>query len=446
MVLLGWCVGIVAACRAGPWDPLDLESRIAPFVRLPYLQTVDPEGAWVLWRADAAARDSFLYRVADGPEWRRAAVERRAVPRDDGDGARVPSAVADRLVRLSGLPPGTEVEYRVRADGVGFGPARFRTAPPSGGGGEVRVLAFGDSGWGSEAQLRLARLMEVFGPDLAVHTGDIAYPSGSARDFTLRHFHVYRKLLASVPFFPSAGNHDLETESGRPYERAFLWPAPRTGARYYGFRWGDVRFFALDTSGEPAGRELRRGEGAQYEWLVAALDSARGEPGLRWTVVYMHHPVYGHPTGFAGKGPDPDLRKALVPLFERYGVDLVLMGHDHHYERSLPLRDGKAVPPGCGPVYIVTGGGGASLFARGIRPAPLTARAARAHHFLELRIGDHLTVGRAVDVEGRALDAFRVRPYEGEGRAGPDCEPDARERPGNASSAATARSLSSGAL
>lgn len=421
--LLAGTLGLVvlATCRPGPWNPYADLVEIAPFVRLPYVQAVSGTGAWVLWRAPVAVRDSFEYRVEGSAEWRWAAVARTLVPARP-EAAAAADTLVDRTVHLTGLPPDTRIEYRVHAEGVSPTAGAFRTAPGERGTEPVRVLAFGDSGWGSENQLRLASAMLEEPWDLAVHVGDIAYGQGTEREFTLRHFRVYADLLSSVPLFPAPGNHDLRTAGGQPYDRAFRWSAARLEVRYYTFRWGPIRFFALDSSSEDAGAQLRAGAGEQYAWLTAALDSASREPGLVWLVAYLHHPLHSHASGFAAKGPDRRLRAALIPLFERYGVDLVLSGHDHHYERSRPMRDARAVDPGCGLVYLVAGGGGASLYARSISPNPaVTARLAREHHFVSLRFEPGAIVGRAIGVDGEEFDVFRVLPFPGEAEAAARC-------------------------
>lgn len=391
---------------------------LEPFQRLPYVQAVDTSSATVLWRARVGVRDSFAYRPDGDDRWRAAAVE--LAPEGPGPAG----DFRTRSVRLSGLDPGAPVSYRVWAGETEAPGAAFRTSPRPGSRDPVRVLAFGDSGWGSTSQVRLARLMEERDWDLAVHMGDIAYQRGTERDYTIRHFHVYGELLARVPFFPSAGDHDLKTEEGGPYARAFRWPAPAPGARYYDFRWGGVHFLALDTSLETEeGERLREGEGKQIRWLEAALDSAASDPTVRWTVVFMHNPLYSHAMGLSGHGSDLDLRDAVEPLFDRYGVDLVLSGHDHHYERTYSIQDGEWVRAGCGPVYIVSGGAGASRYARSFAPSPLVARASREHHFVRLVIHPETIEGEAIDTDGEVLDSFRLFPVASWERVGPGCEP-----------------------
>ncbi len=140
----------------------------------------------------------------------------------------------------------------------------------------------------------------------------------------------------------------------------------------------------------------------------------------------MHHPPYSYAVGLSGHGSDVDLEREISPLFDEYGVDLVLSGHDHHYERTRPLHDDEIALPGCGPVYIVTGGGGASRFARGVGRSPIQAWSSLEHHFVELRITDEEIRGTAIDERGRSLDQFIVFPYEGNGpdghATGPRCE------------------------
>jgi hypothetical protein len=256
--------------------------------------------------------------------------------------------------------------------------------------------------------------MERMNWDLAIHVGDIAYYDGSETDLTDRHFRVYSRMLARIPLFPSIGNHDVRADEGESYDRAFVWPEVVEGVRFYSLRWNEVMFLVLDTSSHTEDvRGLREGRGRQFEWLERSLQAAQTDPGVEWIVVYGHHPPYSHAVGISGHGQEYALREVLPPLFEQYGVDLMAAGHDHHYERTVAIRQGRPVSDGCGPVYIVQGAGGASREARDVASSPLSAVASREYSFTELMfVGDRL-YGRTIGVDGEVQDEFVVRPYPG---------------------------------
>jgi hypothetical protein len=377
--------------------PVGVQRPPAPFERLPYLQAVTGDSAAVRWRLSGEVGTRLEYRAGAAERWREAPV------REMGRG--------DRRVVLEGLSPGEEVEYRVHAGGLTSGPYRFRAAPPDTSSSTVRILAFGDSGWGSPEQVALSRQMRGVDWDLALHVGDVSYPDGAEDELTRRHFDVYDEIFPGVPFFPVPGNHDIKTAGGAPYDRAFDWPGEQ-GSRWYAFRWGRIQFLGLDTSSEAHKDSLAARTGAQYRWLVATLDSVSRDPTLRWTVVYTHHPLYSHRMGFLGHGPAEEVREVVEPLLLEHGVDLVLAGHDHHYERTVPVREGAAVEPGCGPVHMVIGGGGAATLFRSVRPDEHTARIDRDYHYLDLEVHGDVIMGRAVDPEGRVFDRFRVLPFD----------------------------------
>jgi 3',5'-cyclic AMP phosphodiesterase CpdA len=123
-------------------------------------------------------------------------------------------------------------------------------------------------------------------------------------------------------------------------------------------------------------------------------------------VAYFHHPLWSSGRGYRSHARH--LRRSrFIPILQRGGVDLVLNGHMQNYERSKPLRSGRRSRRGI--VYIVTGGGGASLnrFVTKRRPK-WSARRGVFHHRLRITVDDHQFRGRAIDARGNTRDRFKV--------------------------------------
>jgi len=182
----------------------------------------------------------------------------------------------------------------------------------------VRFAVIGDSGSGQQPQFEVAREMlachSAFPFDFVAMLGDNIYGGQRASDFKRKFEDPYGPLLeAKVKFYATLGNHDGTNE--RYYK-----PFNMDGKRYYSFKRGDVEFFALDSNYM---------DPEQVSWLRKGLS----ESDSRWKICFFHHPLYSD-----GKahGPDLDLRKRLEPIFVEHGVNVVLAGHEHFYERLRP--------------------------------------------------------------------------------------------------------------
>ena len=190
------------------------------------------------------------------------------------------------------------------------------------------------------------------------------------------------------PWMPSAGNHENELGNGpigyQAYQTYFSLPPADgqtdvTRGLWYAFTAGSMRVISIandDVCYQDAGNSYVRGysSGAQKVWLENELAAARRDHDIDWVVVCMHQVAISTADMF--NGADLGIRQEWVPLFDQYGVDLVVCGHEHHYERSHPIRGQTsnatltpvpvanatdAIDTTKGTVHMVIGGGGTSV-------------------------------------------------------------------------------------
>jgi len=329
------------------------EASAVTLTRGPYLQLLTTRSVTVVWNTDVPVACSLSIRRLGG------ATDAVAGPTD-----------TVCAVTATGLVPGAQYGYVPRGNGIALtSETVFRADDPD---RPYSFLVFGDSGTGGTKQLLLRDRMLSTPADFIVHTGDMVYDSGAAADFDPEVFEPYAELLRRIVLWPSLGNHDVRTARGAPWRAAFWTPAnnPAGNEGYYSFDQGNAHFVVLDSNAS-----LAPGS-AQHTFL----DSDLAATGQLWKFVAFHHTIYAS----GEHGGDVDLRGDVVPVFDRYGVDLVLMGHEHVYERTLPLRADRIVEPGAGTVYVTTGGGGRQIF--GVGAGSFTAYSESAFHFTRVDV------------------------------------------------------------
>ena len=193
------------------------------------------------------------------------------------------------------------------------------TMPPVGQ-TSLRFAVVGDTGTGDRAQYEtgtmLTRSREVFPFGFVLMVGDNMYGGERPQDFVNKFEKPYKALLdAKILFYASLGNHD------DPNQRFYKF-FNMNGERYYTFKRQGVRFFALDSN------YMDRD---QIAWLQKELAAS----GSDWKIAYFHHPLY---SSGGTHGSEVDLRTQIEPLFLQYGVNVVLAGHEHFYERIKPQK------------------------------------------------------------------------------------------------------------
>lgn len=306
-----------------------------------------------------------------------------------GTGAAAVEVAATELdgvqrARVTGLASDVRHAYRVRAPGGGESePGAFRTFPGTAD-SPISFIALGDTRSDHSTHARLAARVGGESPDFIVSTGDLVGDGRRESDWDI-FFETEGTLLRSTPFFPAIGNHDArgilnETMLDRWFGRS----------RYYEVVAGPVIFLFLDST-------LAYGPGsAQAAWLQERLEVAqiaKASGAATWIVALHHHP----PFSSARHGSVGSVARELVPLYEAAGVDLVLNGHDHVYERL--ERNGIT--------YVVTGGGGAPLYDFG-DPIPESRVRVKSHHYLRMTADTERLALTAVDLDGNVLDRHEI--------------------------------------
>jgi hypothetical protein len=301
----------------------------ATLTRGPYLQMGNDSAMTLRWRSDTATNSRV--KVGTDPA-------NLNLTFDDA------ASTTEHVLRVTGLAANTKYYYSVGSTTqtlIGDTSTYFETAPVPGSQTPVRVWVIGDAGTGSSSQTAVrdayANYTGSTYTDLWLQLGDNAYSSGTDAEYQAKMFNIYSTMLKKSPTWPTLGNHDgasadSGTQSG-PYYDIFTLPknaesggiASGTEA-YYSYDYANIHFVVLDSydSSRAVGSPM-------LSWLESDLQATSAD----WIVAYWHHPPYSK--GSHNSDTETgliDMRQNVLPILENHGVDLVLSGHSHSYERS----------------------------------------------------------------------------------------------------------------
>lgn len=372
-----------------------LSAELVPnFNRAPYLQNVSSNQAQIIWKTPVPTDTRVLFGPAG------------ALTSESYDA----SLVTTHVATLTGLAPDTEYHYQVRSaagvDTVEWPLSSFHTLKPA---GPLKFVVIGDAGWNSLPQYEIADAVRRTEADFVLEVGDIVYPTFVGTLSDLRVFSVYQEHMSRTPWFFGLGNHDLLAGVGH-YLEAFYLPtnsvplavhaaALTSPEHYYSFDHGDAHFTMLFVPFIHQ-YQLKVGD-PQYQWLVQDL-AATAKP---WKIVLLHVPMASSSLhrfddmNLNGIYDMPETRDVLMPVLSRAGVQLVVAGHEHGYERFNP-REGVH--------SITSAGGGVPLY--GFTESDLaSAFYWTRYNFVHVTIAGDQLMAEALGRDGSVFDRLFIQ-------------------------------------
>jgi len=296
---------------------------------------------------------------------------------------------------ITGLKPGTRVFYRITANGEQEA-GSFRTAPPDMA-GSLSFYAYGDTrSHVDDHNAVVGQILKDMGISLhtrqtfVIHTGDWVDAGTEEHqwddDYFVRSQKNLNSMLRYMPVMGCRGNHEGPDRSSLftkylPYN----YKEKNRDACYYSFDYGSAHFTVIDQYAGDMFRDGIKKGSKQYKWIKKDLAASK-KP---WKIALFHEPGWSA----GGHRNDEDVQKLLQPLFEKYGVRLVLAGHCHFYSRCEVN----------GITHITTGGGGAPLY-ESDESAPHVMKCKKVHHFVRVDIDKDTMHITAIDKNGNIID------------------------------------------
>jgi hypothetical protein len=348
IILLVTCIAIFtgtgsAQKKKEPGAP----SEPVRLIRGPYLQVASSTGIMVRWRTDVSARSKVSYGTLPGK------LDQSVVDN---------TILTEHKIRLTGLKPLTKYYYAIgglKDTLQGNADNYFTTLPEPGKTGHYTVAVLGDCGDNSINQRHVKEQMLKYMGKNDINAwlllGDNAYQDGTDSEYQSKFFNIYKDdLLKKYALFPTPGNHDYhdsdytavraqETHETAYYQN-FSMPTegesggtPSHNQAFYSFDVGNIHFISLDSYGkEDKAYRLYDTIGPQVQWIKKDLAANKNKG---WVIAFWHHPPYTMGSHNSDKeGELIQIREKFIGVLEREGVNLVLNGHSHDYERSKLMR------------------------------------------------------------------------------------------------------------
>lgn len=354
----------------------------------PFIGAVSENSASIVWETSAPSTATIRWGTK--------------IPLDKSHTIKRPKKI--QKLKIPGLQPNTPYFYQIEVDGgngkkMDSGLLSFRTSVKSG--EPFRFAIIGDTETRPHINQQISRMIWDERPNFIVNMGDLTDGGKQNAKFQWNYEYLLgmTPLASRVPVFSVPGNGEGDLYW---YRRYHLLPDDEVP---YAFNFGDATFFMLDSNRRS--REFAKGT-RQYEWLENQLQNSKST----WKFVALHHAPYtseendyGNSWSESSTLGDTQVQQ-LIPLFEKYNVDIVMFGHLHLGERTYPIREKKYSADGV--VYVLAGGGGGNLEDFSPNPAFFTGKTHRNHHYFTVEIIESKLTLRMHDMHGNLRDQTHI--------------------------------------
>jgi acid phosphatase type 7 len=397
------------------------EGGAAKFTRAPYVQLATESSQVIVWRIKGEMKP--VVRIGAAVDQLKAvdSAEVKILAKGDGE-IRASRGTIQYEAYLSGLEADTIYYYAIYDGDQRLTPSdasySFKTHPEIGSKSDSKFWIVGDSGTGGENQKAVYDGFRKYLGDQRLdgylHVGDMAYGSGTDREFSDKFFPVYEETLRNTVCWASMGNHEGKSSKGEsatgPYYDAYVLPANAEAGgvasgteTYYSFDYGNVHFICLNS------HDLDRSPtAAMAQWLKADLEKTKAA----WVVAFFHHPPYTKGSHDSDTEEQLiEMRENIMPILESGGVDVIFNGHSHIYERSM-LIDGAYQTPSVSKGVVLDdgdgnpreGGDGSYKKSEGLAPNNGTVVVVAGHGGASLRKkGEHVLMSRVIMMHGSVI-------------------------------------------
>jgi len=353
-------------------EPQEIKYEIT---RGPYLQNITCDKAVIMWNTSLSSNSIVEYGLSKEAKW--------SVASSD--------PVTKHEIKLENLNPETDYYYRVKSDLLISDWFSLKTAAKEN--SPFSFIAYGDNQMNFLRHREIVEQISKHDFDFIIHCGDVVQ-RGPREDWDVEFFDPLKNILTSKPIYVAIGNHE---QNSKNYYENFSNPNAEH-ENYYSLKYGNSFFVFVDNprAGYPQKTHYTDYTigSDQYKWLKAELSSDEAQ-NSEWLFVVSHVPSYvaGSQEHFIGN------KKNLVPLFEKYGVDISFSGHIHGYERGYAN----------GVKYIITAGGGGAQNKKSAEQLKKVKSFKVVYNFCRIDIHDNLLLFKAYDINNQIIDEFELR-------------------------------------